>query len=170
MQLANLHPQIKEQLATLENNRRELLATSSYASRTESIIEDSFPASDVNFFIDPLSLYVAIRYIKRFDEMTPLLRALRQEGWVIETQYQRNADDDGWDTIRVRKDAEGFHWTLKYEIRDDLQIGLSLNALVDTAENSDGDSCVRVKIGEKKVERIQEIFEVICPGGYDASS
>ena len=151
-----LHEDVESQLARMETRRQQLLATSPYACRIERVLKDEFPAFDVYISVDAHSVWATAYNRESWSEANPVIRKLRQDGWEV-------VRPDGEDALLFSKDTEGFRWNLKYQVREGLQITVALNLRVKTSEEHDGMTCQRVKVGERTVESVQAVYEVICP-------
>ena len=153
----NVHEEVSRQLQKMERERKELLATSPYACRFEKVVKETFPEEDDVFvLIDPLSLWVTVWGRQSYNDVTPVLRELRKQGWEVV------APEEGGGFLFEKTDR-GFKWKLIYEVRAGLSIEATLNLYVKMAEKHDGKTCQRIKVGERKEEKVVDIYEVVCP-------
>lgn len=151
-----LHEDVESQLARMEKRRQQLLATSPYACRIEKALKDEFPSEDVYLSVDAHSVWASAYNRESWSEANPVIRKLRQDGWEV-------VRPDGEDALLFSKNTEGFRWDLTYQVREGLQITVALNLRVKSSEEHDGMTCQRVKVGERTVERVENVYEVICP-------
>ena len=150
----DLHKDVYDQLARMETKRQHLLATSPYASRVEHILNRLCGENEIYLNIDPLSLWASVYNCESWSQSTPILRELRREGWVIKPT------DEG---KHFEKLDYAFRWILEYEVREGLTIDLTLNLRVKSAEEHDGITCQRIKVGERREEKVVDIYEIVCP-------
>ena len=152
---SDLHPSVSRSLTRLETERRQLLATSPYANRVEKSM--STHLNRAYMFISALDLWITSYDHNSFTDASPFLREMRQDGWEIAEK-----EIEG-ETVRFTKDNYGFVWELSKEIRPGLNIKATLNLHLVEAQGHDGISCQRIKVGEKKVEKIVDVYEIRCP-------
>ena len=153
----DLHDSVSERLRLMEKERQQLLATSPYACKFEKAVQDAFDNNDqVYMHVDPLSIWATVWNCESWHEAAPALRTLRSGGWeIIRPKGERD--------LLFEKTGRGFVWKLKYIVRDGLEIDATLNFYVMQADEHDGLTCQRVKIGERKIERVEDVYEIICP-------
>ena len=175
----SLHPSIADDLTRIENNRRELLATSPYACRMQTAFDEfMLTQGDQNvptyeregvrgsFYIYAKSFQMWLYNAKSYKDIAPLLRTLMQDGWKIVPH-----EDDLGNESRFAKTTAGFKWRLTKNVRDGFDINLAISLDVLEASEANSDACVRVQVGEKVIEATTEpIYEVLCPGGATDAS
>ena len=164
---SNLHPKISEKLLHMERQRTEMLALSAYLSQAERIVKETFPekdeAKDVYISFFGTNIYITISDITGLGDGTPLIRGLVRQGWRIEDRW----DYDTQKTYRVRPTANGFFIYMSREIREGLDVTISLDLHVTQDENAPEYACRKVKIGETEELVKTPIYKVICPEGVE---
>ena len=154
--MLNISENIEGQIRGMETRKQELLETSPYACKFHSAVNETLGENEIYGCIDPFSVWVSVYNVGSWSEATPAVRRLLSEGWAC-------VRPEGEDNTIFSKTDQGFRWNFTYQIREGLECEATLNLKVKTSEEHDGMTCQRVKVGERTVSRVEDLYEIICP-------
>ena len=152
------HPQsITDELERMDNRRERLLAMSRDVCAVEAMVDDLLDGAIV-YVHSVMGIWITLRDAASYSDAAPLLREMRKCGWKLETAHLN-------DGSRFQTTDSGFSWWLTKTMPDGTLVDARLELELQTVDEHDGETCQRVKIGEHTVEKVEPVYEIICPNG-----